>query len=250
MGYFLERVFPLCGVRFISVNDYYDSADFDGSTGGVDVAFKFLIHEQYSKDLSRKIKAAKEERQRRGEYIYCPFGFKKVDNKMVIDEPAADTVRWIFELAGKGRGTAEIQSLLYTDNRQTPTAYKKGEVSCLWEKSIIRKILRDEQYIGTYVAGKTKTIEVGSKNVVQIPPEDWIRISNHHPAIVEREIFDKVKKFCKAVVNLSKATKSAPTSDIQIFANLRSRARFIAVRVVIQCNYQIRENPLFVAIVN
>ena len=39
-GYFLERVFPLFHTRFISVSDDYDSNDYKGDTGGMDVAFK------------------------------------------------------------------------------------------------------------------------------------------------------------------------------------------------------------------
>ena len=66
-GYFIERVFPLYRVRFISVSDRFDSFEHDGDTGGMEVAFKFLMHEYYSKDLSRKISSAKQEKARRGE---------------------------------------------------------------------------------------------------------------------------------------------------------------------------------------
>ncbi|MCL2342870.1 MAG: recombinase family protein, partial [Firmicutes bacterium] len=68
VGYFIERVFPLFGVRFISVSDGFDSAEHVGDTGGMEVSFKFIMHEYYSRELSRKIKSAKQEKMRRGEY--------------------------------------------------------------------------------------------------------------------------------------------------------------------------------------
>ena len=68
MGYFIEKVFPIFGVRFISITDNYDSDNYDGDTGGIEVAFKYLINETYSKDLSVKIKSAKRAKMLRGEF--------------------------------------------------------------------------------------------------------------------------------------------------------------------------------------
>lgn len=58
-GYFIERVFPLFHTRFISVSDDFDSDRHKGDTGGMDVAFKYLINEYYSRDMSIKTKSAK-----------------------------------------------------------------------------------------------------------------------------------------------------------------------------------------------
>ena len=75
-GYFMERVFPLYHVRFISVGDDYDSANYQGTTGGIEVAFKYLINEAYSRDMSMKTRSAKYAKMRRGEYqsVICPYG--------------------------------------------------------------------------------------------------------------------------------------------------------------------------------
>lgn len=77
--YYLERVLPLYNVRFIALNDGYDSAQLQGDTGGINVAFKYLLNELYSKDLSIKYKSAKFAKFRRGEYQskICPYGYKK-----------------------------------------------------------------------------------------------------------------------------------------------------------------------------
>lgn len=67
-GYFIERVFPLFHTRFISINDNFDSDQHKGDTGGMDVAFKYLISEYYSRDMSIKTKSAKYAKMQRGEY--------------------------------------------------------------------------------------------------------------------------------------------------------------------------------------
>ena len=92
VGYYIERAFPLYRTRFISVADSFDSAEHEGDTGGLEIAFKFLIHEQYSKDLSRKIKSAKHAKMLRGESVRknCVYGYRlDKQRKMVVDEPAA-----------------------------------------------------------------------------------------------------------------------------------------------------------------
>ena len=117
-GYYIERVFPLFRIRFIAVSDNHDSAEHEGDTGGMELAFKFLIHEQYSKDLGLKIKTAKHAKAIRGELIMknCAFGYKKVENRLEIDEPAAETVRLIFDMAATGSSLADIAARLYAVN--------------------------------------------------------------------------------------------------------------------------------------
>ena len=125
--YYLERVFPLYNVRFISLNDGYDSAQLRGDTGGINVAFRYLINELYSKDLSVKYKSAKYTKFKRGEYQsrICPYGYRKGDNgRMVPDEEAAETVQLIFTLAQQGLGAKQIVKALYERNIPTPAEYK------------------------------------------------------------------------------------------------------------------------------
>ena len=202
-GYYIERVFPLFRVRFIAISDNHDSAEHEGDTGGMELAFKFLIHEQYSRDLSVKIKTAKRARALRGEYILknCAFGYMKVDGRLEIDEPAAETVRLIFSMAAEGQSLAKIAARLYEKKRPTPSEHKghsrqtlTNDLPCVWGKSVILHILSDEQYIGTYTAGKTKTPEIGSSKVVSVNKADWIRIPDHHPAIVDKAIFDAARE--------------------------------------------------------
>lgn len=196
-GYFIERVFPIYTVRFISLSDSFDSAEDMNGSSGLEMMFKMVIHEQYSLDLSRKIKAANRTRMMRGERIskYCAYGYKKVDNNLEVDEPAAESVRQIFSLRAKGKSISQIAKHLYDAKTPTPSEYKKQVPNprCMWEKSIIQKMLNDEQYIGTYVAGKTVPVDVGGKQI-KVPESDWIRIPNHHPAIIDSATFRNVKQ--------------------------------------------------------
>jgi len=197
-GYYLERIFPLYRVRLISISDGFDSAEHEGGTGGLDVAFKLLVHEQYSRDLSQKIKTAKRARALRGETVSknCAFGFKKVDGRLEIDRPAAKIVRLIFKLYQDGHGLSEIAARFHKAKRPTPEEYKKriADPSCLWSASHLFPMLRDEQYIGTYVAGKTKCVEIGSGRSVPVDKSEWIRIPDHLPAIVDKAMFEAVQE--------------------------------------------------------
>ena len=104
IGDYLERIFPFLGVRFISVNDNYDSNDYIGTTGGLDVVMQSIVYSFYSKDLSQKIKTVMRAKAKKGQFIgsYPPYGYdKNPDNKnhLVIDENVAPVVRRIFEMA-------------------------------------------------------------------------------------------------------------------------------------------------------
>ena len=106
-GNFMEYVFPAMGLRFISVNDHYDSFKRQGMTGGIDVAFKNLIHQMYAMDGSQKVKSAKRVRNARGEYTagLAPYGYRKDPadvHRFVIEEREAEVVREIFSLAADG----------------------------------------------------------------------------------------------------------------------------------------------------
>ena len=204
-GYFIERVFPLYRVRFISVSDHFDSDQHNGDTGGMEVAFKFLMSEYYSRDLSRKISSAKQEKARRGEAVRknCVFGYKLDDNrKMIIDPEAAETVRIIFEMYADSKSISKLEKRLYEENRPTPAAWKKyrcktAEIEafrCVWQKSVILSILQDEQYLGIYTALRTKTKEIGNPNRARTAKEDWVRIPEHHPAIIPQELFETVQE--------------------------------------------------------
>ena len=203
-GYFLEQVFPLYHVRFISINENYDSDKTKNNTGGIPVTIQFLKNEYYSRDLSEKSKSAKYSKMEKGEYIQknCCYGYKKENNTLKIDEPAANIVRLIFQLASQGKSITQISKELYYRKIAIPEVYKGRKRRqkmpdlyrfYIWNLSTIRRILSDEQYIGTYIMRKTVVKELGGRSVNQ-NKKDWVKIPNHHEAIIEKEIFEQVQK--------------------------------------------------------
>ena len=208
-GYFIERVFPLYHTRFISVSDDFDTANFKGDTGGIDIAFKYLISEWYSRDMSMKIQSAKYAKMRRGEYqsVICPYGYRKsADGRMEPDEDVAPNVQMIFQWASEGNTAAEITRKLYAMNIPTPGEYRKlkgkayynvSRTNGVWSTSTVLRILEDQRYIGTYVIGKRKVKEIGSRHTQLKDESEWFKIPNHHPAIVSVDLFERANASIK-----------------------------------------------------
>lgn len=204
-GYFIERVFPLFHTRFISVSDNYDSDQLHGDTGGIDVAFKYLVNEWYSRDMSTKTKSAKYAKMQRGEYqsTICPYGYRKGENgRMEPDPEAASVVREIFRLAADGMSAAAITRELYRQGIPTPGEYKaaRGNTTYdisrthgVWCSSSVLHILEDERYTGTYVMGKRGVIEVGGSHVRMKDRGKWFVIPDHHQPLVDAETFQQAQ---------------------------------------------------------
>ena len=221
VGYFTQQIFPLFGVRFISVSDNYDSDEHKGDTGGIAVAVKYLVNEYYSRDLSVKTKSAKYTKMRRGEYKSgnYTYGYKAGDNgEQIIDEKAAETVKMIFELTADGKSAAYISKLLFDKNIPTPAQYKgiKGNYgsrfpNCkYWSISTINRIIVNEQYMGMFVMLKQKVQDVGSTKMVKRDESEWIKIPHHHDAIVSDELFEKANAVRRTFKQPNKKQRSYP----------------------------------------
>jgi len=221
-GYFIERVFPLYRVRFVSVYDNFDTKNYQGDTGGLDVAFKYLVGELYSRDMSQKTKAAKYAKMRRGEYIskICPYGYKKGgDNRLAIDDEAATVVRLIFNLSLQGNSAQQIATTLYERNIPTPGEYKVSKGSKthdvsrahhIWQRSSVLRILADERYVGTYIMGKYAVNEIGGNRVHLKDENEWFRIPGHHPAIIDKTTFEQVQARITRFKSEKRNTKMYP----------------------------------------
>jgi len=206
-GYYIEKVFPLYRVRFVAVGDRFDSADYKDGTGGIDVAFKFMMNEYYSKDLSKKIKSAKHILMKNGEHIVggAIYGYRKNNSgKWEHDPAAAEVVREIFDMALDGKTTAQIRDKLFADRRLAPREYEylnKGKditPKYNWATKQIWRILTNEQYTGSYVAGKRETASVGSKTQIEKDKSEWIVFPNSHPPIVSQEEYERLQAILKS----------------------------------------------------
>ena len=211
---YIDQIFPFLGVRFISVTDGYDSANANGRTSGIDVAFKNIIMSFYSKDLSVKIRTAKRNKALQGKFIgnYPVFGYQKQkDNKhkLEVEEQSAEVVKRVFEMALTGMTAIKIARVLNAEGIPTPMTYKKmigfdrkwPNVSdkVYWKDSDVHKILRNESYLGNVMYGKRYTTEVGSTNTRKSDPKDVISVPNMHKPLVTLEDFEQAQKVIRDV---------------------------------------------------
>lgn len=207
LGSYLEQIFPFMGVRFISLNDGYDSNDYQGSIADIDVNFKNLLYDLYSRDLSEKVRSSLAVRKEQGQYVSgnSPFGYEK-DPKdrhaLLIAEDEAEVVRRIYSLTVEGYTSVEIARLFNETHVKTPIEFKieKGKTSRIpkgerfvWSSSTICRILRNEIYIGNIVQKKYEKDFVGGKNHIK-PREEWMTGLGRHEPIIDKEVFYKVQE--------------------------------------------------------
>ena len=207
-GYYLEIEFPSRGVRFISVNDGFDSEELGEDTGGLDLAIRNLVNQMYSHDISRKIKSVVDMKKYNGEYAFgaVPYGYKKGErhNTIVIDEPAAEIVRRIFSLATSGKSVSQIALTLNEDHVQTPSVYLadvrgRYKTRAFWTYDSVRNILGNRIYTGDTEVFKSHVMRVGSKRVRVIPEELRQVIPETHDAIISRSDYYLAHKVIKGV---------------------------------------------------
>ena len=225
-GYYIEKYFPLHHVRFIAVNDQYDSQGEDNSGSHIIVPLKNMINEAYAADISKKVKSQAHQSMKDGDFIGArpPYGYKKApDNchKLLINEDTAPNVRQIFEWTAAGVGLNEIVKRLNESGVLSPGYYlasvgiiknQKLMGSGKWQTWTVSKILADEVYTGDMVQGKTKTI--GHKQV-PTPPEEWIVVRGTHEPLVSRELFEAAQAVRKqAAERVTRAEKVPYTENI------------------------------------
>ena len=210
VGNYLEFILPSLQVRFISINDNYDSDKNVGMTGGMNVAIKNLIYNMYSTDMSKKTKSALVTKHKSGKCVspFAKFGYKKSEDdksKLVIDEEAAAIVRKIFQLALEGNTVTAIAKILNKEGVMTVGEYKERHSAFrmgtynkkrMWESSSVRDIIHDELYIGNMVWNRTSHSIANGKKKIKNPRSEWKVTPNTHEPIVSKEVFDRVQELC------------------------------------------------------
>lgn len=225
VGYYTEMYLPSMNVRFIAINDNVDT---DNSESNEFAPFTNIFNEWYAKNASKKIqavfKAKGESGQRLGSAI--PYGYKaNPDNpkEIIIDEEAANVVRYIFELCMCGKGPGKIAKQLTAEGISTPMMYFrehgmpcrfKGSMSNVWCNRSVSGILENMTYIGHTVNFRTATQNYKTRKKIQQPKENWLIFENTHPPIIEISVWEKVQELRK---NKRRYTKSGKKS---IFAGL------------------------------
>lgn len=205
VGNFIDEIIPEYKLRFISVNDSVDSYKNPNVMDSLEIPFKNLMNESYSKDSSKKMRSALKATKNSGNFVgkTAPFGYLKdpEDNhKLIIDKEAAEVVKRIFDLALKGKSKQEIIEELNDNNILTPSVYLKnkydikvGKISNRWNTKMLDNILQNETYIGSLVQNKRTRISHKTHNMVRVAEDEWIISKESHKAIIKEKHYMQVQ---------------------------------------------------------
>lgn len=202
---YIHGLFPIWGIRFISIVDNADTAN-KGNKKSRQI--NGLVNEWYLEDMSDNIRSVLTNRRKNGFHIgaFALYGYQKdPDQKghLIIDEEAAAVVREVFTLFSQGYGKTAIARLLNDRGIPNPTEYKrlhglryqqpKKKNSTLWKYFAISNMLTNEIYIGNMVQGKYGSVSYKTKQNRPRPKETWYRVEGTHEPIIDRELWDRVQ---------------------------------------------------------
>ena len=210
VGEYIEKIFPFMGVRFIAINDNYDSQHSNVESDELIIPFKNLINEAYCRDTSIKIRSQLEIKRQRGDFIgsFAVFGYRKDPenrHRLLADDYAADVVRDIFKWKLEGVSAGDIADRLTTAGILTPMDYKRSlgmrystsfrvKEESVWDAGMVLRILKNPVYTGVLEQGRVTTPSYRVKRLVNKPREQWAVVENCHEAIIDRYDFESVQK--------------------------------------------------------
>lgn len=238
-GKYIQVLFPRTGIRFIAVNDSYDSAKEQGYAGNIIVPFKNMINDAYSADISTKVRSHLDLKRKKGAFVgaFAVYGYMKDAtnrNLLVVDDFAADVVKDIFVWKMDGLSALGIAERLNERGILSPMEYKryvglrfatsfKLNTSAKWQANAVSRILSNEVYTGVLEQGKRVTPNYKIRKRVDVPKEKWVRVENAHEAIIERELFDTVQELLKQDTRASsKNSNVRPLSGIIFCADCKA----------------------------
>ena len=219
-GYYIEQYFRVRKIRFIAVNENYDTFAQQEGSADILIPLRNMINEAYSLDIGRKIKASQRQMMKDGKYVGArpPYGYLKAPDdchRLVIDPVAAPVVRQIFEWASEGAGLNTIAVRLNEAGCPSPNHHKRelGLVSDkmlgkgIWQTRVVSSLLRNEIYTGDMVQGHSKKID---HRQVATSPDEWTTVRGTHEPIVSRALFDAVQRVLEITAQSSKARTAKP----------------------------------------
>ena len=239
-GLYINFTFPKYGVRYIAINDHFDTID-PNSTDNDVAGIKNWFNEFFAKDTSRKIRAVNKAKGERGVPLTTnvPFGYLKDPNdktRWIVDEVAAQVVKRIFCLCMEGRGPMQIAKVLQEEKALNPTAYKRRAGIKTpspetadpyhWNTNTIVHILERREYTGCTVNFKTYTNSIWDKKQRDTPLEKQAVFYNTHPAIIEQEVFDKVQEIRQQRHRRTRTGKSSLFSGMVYCADCGAKMRY------------------------
>lgn len=226
-GYYIENFFVRYGVRFIAINNGVDTASgsMNAATQCITVGVTNVINESVAATTSVNVKGTLNVRRANGDFIgsFATYGYLKDPkdrHKLIIDEEAADVVRMIFKKYVSGTTILGITRELNSLGILNPSAYKKSKGfnykhpgrktnESLWPESSVRRILKNEMYLGNMVQGKNKKLSYKLKTCVAVPKEDWYVVEGTHEAIIDKDTFERAQALLGRNIKESKTEQRA-----------------------------------------
>ncbi len=203
-GNYLEKIFPYLGIRFISVNDHFDSL-YGGGSDTLLVPLKSILHDTYAKDISRKVSSAIGIKKKSGKFMgkIPPYGYVRDEQdryKLCVHTERAEIIRMIFKWRTQGLGSVSIAHRL--NDMAVPTqlqirymeGHHDGKEHALWRGSAVVDILKNPCYIGCIVERKGSNLLCNGRENKVISESEWNLIENTHEPIIDKETFERVQK--------------------------------------------------------
>ena len=216
---FIEKICPFYNLRFIAVNDNYDTATVT-SEGQLSASLQNIVNDYYAKDISRKVTSALQAKMERGDYIgnYAPHGYRKDPenkNHLLIDPETSPVIRQIFEMRAEGISYMGICKKLNDAGIPSPGQHKlnqgietnnnKKKRTVLWNKHKITEILKDIVYIGYLAQKKGSQCLYGGIPYHITSEDEWIVVKNTHEPLISEELFERVQQINSAALERQKA---------------------------------------------
>jgi len=230
-GRYIEQIFPFMGVRFIAINDHFDSMAARNAYDSITLPFKNLMNDAQARDTSIKIRSHLDSKRGKGQFIgaFATYGYVKNEldrNKLIADDFAADVVRDIFRWRIEGLSNQGIANRLNDMGILSPHEYKKEKgmkvwtpfktkSRAKWSAVAVGRILVNEIYLGVLEQGKRTSKSLKVKRREDKHKTEWIRVEGTHEPIIIREDFLLVARLLKS------DTRISPLQDsIYLFSGL------------------------------
>jgi hypothetical protein len=227
-GQYTDFFFPENGVRYIAVNDDFDTSNEDNEIA----PFKNILNEMYAKDISKKVRSSRRLAALQGKFMGSmpSFGYKRSEedrHKLVIDARAAEVVKRMFQMFKNHESARSIADMLNREGIPTPqnyyyeslgqeNLYKRNAKT--WCSSTVISILRKEVYLGHMVQCKRKVVSFKTKKVKDMPAEMWQYVKDTHEAIIDEPTWNAVQLLL--LTNKNSNPKKTASGDVSLFSNL------------------------------
>lgn len=227
---YIDDIFVKLNIRFIALNSGVDtiSKHTNPATQCITVGIQNVINESYIANTSVSIRGALDINRKQGKFIgsFATYGYLKDPDdhhKLVVDEEAAEVVRTIFKWFIEGKSVIGITKNLNALGIPNPSEYKRQKGfnykhtnrnnDGLWCDSTVRRMLRNQMYIGNMVQGKNTNLSYKIKKCRAKPKEEWIIVEGTHEPIIDKETFEKAQSL------FNRNTRTSPKkTEVDLFS--------------------------------